>query len=103
MAEMAKAAMDQMRQDRNPKPAPLNGKPPRTSRMAKSMATAGVPSASPTGKIAEPVTLKKEDWGNLPPKLAEDILKAQNEGIAPEYRQAVETYYRVIAEKSKKQ
>ena len=46
--------------------------------------------------------LKKGAWGKLPPKMAEDLSKAQSEGIAGEYRDAVQTYYRVIAEKSKK-
>lgn len=47
-------------------------------------------------------TLKKGDWGKLPPKLAEQLSKGRSESIPAEYREAVETYYRVVAEKSKK-
>ena len=94
--------MDKMRQERNPKPSPMNGMPPKTSQMAKSMGGAGGPSGGPSGKIAELAALKKGDWAGLPPKMAEDLAKAQTEGIAPEYRQAIETYYRVLAEKAKK-
>jgi len=46
--------------------------------------------------------LKNGTWGKLPPKLAEDINKGLSENIPGEYREAIETYYRVIAEKSKK-
>ena len=66
------------------------------------MGGAGSPTGDPLGKIPELATLKKGDWGTLPPKLAEDLTKAQGEAIPDEYRQAIEMYYRVIAEKSKK-
>ena len=47
--------------------------------------------------------LKKGDWGKLPKKLADQLTKGQQEAIAGDYRQAVETYYKVIAEKAKEQ
>jgi len=43
------------------------------------------------------------DWGKLPKKMAEQLSQGRQEGIPGEYRNQVETYYRVIAEKSKKQ
>ena len=46
--------------------------------------------------------LKRGDWGKLPKKLAEQLTKGSQEEIPGEYRQAVETYSRVIAEKTKK-
>jgi hypothetical protein len=47
--------------------------------------------------------LKRGDWGRLPKKLADQLTKGQQEAIAGDYRQAVETYYKVIAERAKKQ
>ena len=102
LAEMAKSAMDRMRQDRNPPPSPFNNKPPKVGQMmAESKGGAGDPTAGPLGRTPELVTLKKGDWGKLPPKLAEDLAKAQHETVASEYREAIETYYRVISERSK--
>jgi hypothetical protein len=45
---------------------------------------------------------KAGDWGKLPKQMAEQLTQGQQEGIAGEYRNQVETYYRAIAEKSKK-
>ena len=47
--------------------------------------------------------LKQGDWGKLPKKLAEQLSRGQGETVAAEYRTQVETYYRVIAERAKKQ
>lgn len=52
---------------------------------------------------AEGGATKRADWGRLPKKLAEQLTKGQQEAIAADYRQAVETYYKVIAEKAKQQ
>ena len=94
--------MAEMRQSRNPMPAPFTGMPPKMSRMAESKGGAGA--KIPTGAGAPPTMaeLKRGDWGKLPPKMAEEINKGLSEAIPGEYREAVETYYRVIAEKSKK-
>ncbi len=43
------------------------------------------------------------DWGRLPKKVAEQLSQGQREGVSGEYRNQVETYYRVIAERAKKQ
>lgn len=45
---------------------------------------------------------KGGDWGKLPKQMAEQLAQGQREGVAGEYRNQIETYYRVIAEKSKK-
>jgi hypothetical protein len=42
------------------------------------------------------------DWGKLPKQMAEQLTQGEREGMAGEYRNQVETYYRAIAEKSKK-
>ena len=47
---------------------------------------------------------QKREWNKLlPKKLAEQLTKGQQEAIASDYREAVDTYYRVIAEKAKQQ
>jgi hypothetical protein len=46
-------------------------------------------------------TLASGEWGKLPKKLAEELTQGQRENVAGEYREQIETYYRVIAEKSK--
>jgi len=53
------------------------------------------------GALAEAKN-KAGDWGKLPKQMAEQLSEGQREGIAGEYRNQVETYYRAIAEKSKK-
>ena len=94
--------MAEMRQSRNPMPAPFNGIPPKMSHMAESKGGAGSPMGTPSGQPPTLAELKRGDWGKLPPKMAEEINKGLSEAIPGEYREAVETYYRVIAEKSKK-
>ncbi len=55
------------------------------------------------GKIGELNGLTKTgDWGKLPKQIAEELSQGQRETVAGEYRNQIETYYRVIAEKSKK-
>jgi hypothetical protein len=52
--------------------------------------------ASDNGAIAI-----KLDWSKLPPKLARDLLEGSRENVSPEYRTAIETYFRVIAERAR--
>ena len=42
-----------------------------------------------------------EQWGKLPTKLAKDLTDGRRESVAGDYRNAVETYFRVIAEKAR--
>jgi hypothetical protein len=46
--------------------------------------------------------ITSSDWGKLPKKVADELTQGQRESVSSEYRNQVETYYRVIAEKSKK-
>jgi hypothetical protein len=55
----------------------------------------------PHGALGEAKT-SGGDWGKLPKQMAEQLTQGEREGIAGEYRNQVETYYRAIAEKSKK-
>jgi hypothetical protein len=57
----------------------------------------GLPYAAPP----DAKTIASGDWGKLPKKLAEELTQGQRENVAGEYREQIETYYRVIAEKSK--
>ena len=102
MTAMAQAAMAQARLARNPTPSKVKGMPPKMSQMAKSEGGVGPQGGSSGGAAPDLVALKKDPWGKLPPKMAEDLTKAQAEAVPAEYRDAVETYYRVIAEKAKK-
>ncbi|SKA99685.1 hypothetical protein SAMN02745166_03003 [Prosthecobacter debontii] len=42
------------------------------------------------------------DWGHLPSKMAADLTEATRGEAAPEYRAAIENYYKAIATKAKK-
>jgi len=70
--------------------------------MEKSLGGAGTPQPTPAGPPPDAQPLKKGDWGKLPKQIAEQLTKGQADSIPDEYRQAVETYYRVVAEKSRK-
>ncbi len=96
MAQAAQAAADSMRESRadslvggNQSDKSLGG--------AKAAGTAMNAKDLPNAN-----GLKRGDWGKLPKKLADQLTKGSQESIPGEYRQAVETYYRVIAEKTKK-
>ena len=101
---MAQSAMASLRQGRSGKPSPLPGLPsPLGPPMEKSLGGAALQAAPPSqGQAPELQALQKGDWGKLPKKLAEQLTKGQTETIPTEYREAVATYYRVVAEKSKK-
>ena len=42
------------------------------------------------------------DWGHLPSRMAKDLTEASRHELSPEYRAAIESYYKAIAEKAKK-
>jgi hypothetical protein len=78
------------------------GEPQPGGLQASSKTGAQAAGASGThGALAEAKN-KAGDWGKLPKQMAEQLTQGQREGIPGEYRNQVETYYRVIAEKSKK-
>ncbi len=53
------------------------------------------------GELPEGLMLRPGEWGKLPPRLARDLLEARREGVSGEYRQMVETYFRVVAERAR--
>ena len=107
LAAAAKAAAAALRASRSESVAPptaASSVAVSTSDQAKSLEgmkadEQGSEYQSPAGATAPTV---KADWGKLPKKVAEELSQGQRETIAGEYRNQVETYYRVIAERSKK-
>ena len=54
------------------------------------------------GVLGTEMILLKGDWGHLPSKMAEDLSEATRSEAAPEYRAAIESYYKAIATKARK-
>jgi hypothetical protein len=54
------------------------------------------------GEIGGPLILVDGDWGRLPGKMAADLSEATRSEAAPEYRAAIESYYKAIATKARK-
>ncbi len=53
------------------------------------------------GVLGGQVILVDGDWGHLPSKMAADLTEATRTEAAPEYRAAIENYYKAIATKAK--
>ena len=101
-AQAAAAAMRAARSESAAPPAPQPSSTPGTSERSLAGAETEMPGAGYQipGKL--PAAGKNTDWGKLPKKVAEELSQGQREAVAGEYRNQVETYYRVIAERSKK-
>ncbi len=41
------------------------------------------------------------DWGKLPPKVAREILQSRRDGVSPEYRAAIESYYKALGQRAR--
>jgi hypothetical protein len=41
------------------------------------------------------------DWAKLPPKVAEELLESQREGLSPEFRKQIHHYFRIIGERGR--
>ncbi|MHB1079896.1 MAG: hypothetical protein ACYC67_10860 [Prosthecobacter sp.] len=54
------------------------------------------------GVLGQGTLLVKGDWGHLPQKMADDLTEATRSEAAPEYRAAIESYYKAIAAKAKR-
>lgn len=54
------------------------------------------------GVLGQGTILVKGDWGHLPQKMADDLTEATRSEAAPEYRAAIESYYKAIAAKAKR-
>lgn len=49
------------------------------------------------GELAGPVLMVPGDWGHLPASTAEELTEATRQDAPPEYRAAIENYYKAIA------
>lgn len=54
------------------------------------------------GALGQITLLVPGDWGHLPQKMADDLTEATRTEAAPEYRAAIESYYKAIANKAKR-
>jgi len=54
------------------------------------------------GVLGQLTVLVNGDWGHLPQKMADDLTEATRSEAAPEYRAAIESYYKAIATKAKR-
>jgi len=104
MNNAAKAAAAAMRASRSPKPTQNQGDPTNDDGPEQQVSRSGA-QAQAAGKAygkLQNAGGKAGEWGKLPKQVAEQLTRGQNENVAGEYRNQVETYYKVIAEKSKK-
>ncbi len=104
MNNAAKAAAAAMRASRSPKPAENQGDPTNDDGPEQQVSRSGAQAQAPGkayGKLQD-AKGKAGEWGKLPKQVAEQLSRGKNENVAGEYRNQVETYYKVIAEKSKK-
>ena len=46
--------------------------------------------------------MKNSDWAKLPPKLAQDLREAQQNGVSGDYRVMVDAYFKALAERARK-
>ena len=64
--------------------------------MQDSQATSGTPQ---TGNLAEePLAEKLAEWGNLPPRLRDQLLQGLEDNFSQLYRQMTERYYQRLGE-----
>ena len=105
MSQAAQAAQNAMAQSRSENVSPTpNGTKPKGDRQAKSQSGALAQVGDlPYGAVPDANGLKVGEWGKLPKQIAEQLSRGQGESVPAEYRNQVETYYRVIAERARKQ
>ncbi len=54
------------------------------------------------GELGAPVLMQAGDWGHLPTRTAEQLTEATRQDAPPEYRAAIENYYKAIATQAQK-
>ena len=57
----------------------------------------GIAGGTPTTPLAE----AKANWGNLPPRVRDELLEGVSEKFSPVYREMTESYYKRLAEEKK--
>ena len=54
------------------------------------------------GELPDLKRMSAEDWAKLPPKVAEQLLESQREAMSSEFRQQINNYFRIIAERGRR-
>ena len=103
MASAAQAAAGAMRASRNAmaSQAPTD-KPSVDGKQAESKPGGFATLGGAYKQLPDAKAGKATEWGKLSRKVAEELNQGQHEEVSGDYRTQIETYYRVIAEKSKK-
>lgn len=101
MAAAAQAAANAMKSARSETPSQQPGQEGKSELVDRSEG-GSVAQSKPYQTPAEAKNGKAGDWGKLPKQMAQELTQGQREAVAAEYRNQIETYYRVIAEKAKK-
>jgi len=103
MTAAAQAAAEEMRAKRSDTASAHPGNPAaQKGRQAVSKASANTGGTAPWTDSLDAAKNRGGEWGKLPKQMAEQLSQGEQEKVSDEYRRQVETYYRVIAEKSKK-
>lgn len=87
---------DNASQSQQPMPG-QSGQPSGGSTPSDGKTSRGTPADA---KAGEPLEEMKTQWGNLPPRLRDQLLQGMNERFSPIYQQLTEAYYRRLAEES---
>ena len=97
LAQAARAQEAAMAAARTPQPSSMSP--------ANALDSQGQPAT--TGELGRGLLVKSinrddgKDWGMLREKAAEDTVKGTREAVAAEYREGVEAYFRVLAERAR--
>lgn len=77
-------------------------KPPQSDASQQSTEGGNFQTQLKDGVLGGQMIMVEGDWGHLPSKMAADLSEATRSEAAPEYRAAIESYYKAIATKAKK-
>jgi len=109
-AQQAMAQATQSQQAAMARARSQSQQPGQDSRMAR-ITSAEAGGANPdseapyigAGMLPEDVILLSGDWGKLRRRRARDLMEAQKEAVAEDYKRMVNTYFKVISERAKEQ
>lgn len=77
-----------------------SGQPGQQSKGGDPSRDGTTPGSPADAKAGQPLEEMKNQWGNLPPRLRDQLLQGMNERFSPIYQQLTEAYYRKLAEAS---
>lgn len=105
--EMARQRAQQSMPPMPGQPQPMPGEPQPGDPMMADAEGMAMETEGNQGQVQAPQALPEADlvpderWGRLPSKMAQDLVEGQRQGVAPEYRNQIEAYYRALAEKAR--